>query len=209
MTRVPAHDPKCYLCPGNERAGGAKNPEYSATYLKHEEEQNERIVIQNGDWVVLLPYWATWPYETLLLPRPVSHEPPNAAASAAFTVEKNNCRLFIFILISSICLRRTQHTSESDMASGSVDCLRVARRRPVALAVIGRTKIRAALDHFSCDARSRLRRIVALRLSDPAWVARRATRSAGNMRVTGGIPILGPLPDIAGHIEQAVTVGRK
>jgi UDPglucose--hexose-1-phosphate uridylyltransferase len=192
----PAHDPKCYLCPGNERAGGAKNPEYSATYvftndfaaivpngertfasgdlirsqpvsgtcrvicfsprhdwtlpemplqairgvvdvwaaqteelsrdyrwvqvfenkgdimgcsnphphgqiwasdfipnepakedsqqlahwceraslllldyLKHEEEQNERIVIQNGDWVVLLPYWATWPYETLLLPR--------------------------------------------------------------------------------------------------------------------------------------------
>ena len=192
----PAHDPKCYLCPGNERAGGAKNPEYSATYvftndfaaivpngeqtlasgnllrrqpvsgtcrvicfsprhdwtlpempleairgivdvwaeqteelgrdyrwvqvfenkgdimgcsnphphgqiwasdfvpnepakedrqqlahwreraslllldyLKHEEEQNERIVIQNEDWVVLLPYWATWPYETLLLPR--------------------------------------------------------------------------------------------------------------------------------------------
>ena len=192
----PAHDPKCYLCPGNERVGGAKNPEYSATYvftndfaaivpngertlasgdmllsqpvsgtcrvicfsprhdwtlpempleairdvvdvwaeqtqelgrdyrwvqvfenkgdimgcsnphphgqiwasdfipnepakedrqqlahwreraslllldyLKQEEEQNERIVIQNGDWVVLLPYWATWPYETLLLPR--------------------------------------------------------------------------------------------------------------------------------------------
>ena len=22
----PAHDPKCYLCPGNERAGGAKTP---------------------------------------------------------------------------------------------------------------------------------------------------------------------------------------
>jgi UDPglucose--hexose-1-phosphate uridylyltransferase len=192
----PVHDPKCYLCPGNERAGGAKNLEYSATYvftndfaaivpnregmfasgdllrsqpvsgtcrvicfsprhdwtlpemplqairgvvdvwaeqteelgrdyrwvqvfenkgdimgcsnphphgqiwasdfipnepakedrqqsaywreraslllfdyLKHEEEQNERIVIQNGDWVVLLPYWAAWPYETLLLPR--------------------------------------------------------------------------------------------------------------------------------------------
>jgi UDPglucose--hexose-1-phosphate uridylyltransferase len=192
----PAHDPKCYLCPGNERAGGIKNPGYSATYvftndfaaimpngehtltggdllrsqpisgtcrvicfsprhdltlpempleairsvldvwaeqteelgrnyrwvqifenkgdimgcsnphphgqiwasdfipnepakedrqqlthwrdrespllvdyLKHEQERNERIVIQNGDWVVLVPYWATWPYETLLLPR--------------------------------------------------------------------------------------------------------------------------------------------
>jgi UDPglucose--hexose-1-phosphate uridylyltransferase len=38
-------------------------------YLKHEEQQNERIVIQNEHWVVLLPYWATWPYETLVLPR--------------------------------------------------------------------------------------------------------------------------------------------
>jgi len=192
----PTHDPKCYLCPGNERAGGAKNPEYDATYvftndfaaivpngeptfasgelircqpvsgtcrvicfsprhdwtlpemplqairgvvdvwatqteelgksyswvqvfenkgdimgcsnphphgqiwasdfipnepakedrqqlahlrergslllldyLRHEQEQNERIVIHNVDWVVLVPYWATWPYETLLLPR--------------------------------------------------------------------------------------------------------------------------------------------
>ena len=26
------YDPNCYLCPGNERAGGAKNPDYSGTY---------------------------------------------------------------------------------------------------------------------------------------------------------------------------------
>ena len=194
----PAYDPKCYLCPGNERAGGAKNPQYTATcvftndfaamlpngarsdspgsggllcnesvsgtcrvicfsprhdwtlpempveairgvvevwaeqteelgrnyhwiqvfenkgdvmgcsnphphgqiwasdfipnepakedrqqlahlrqhgslllldYLKLEMEQNERIVVQNDDWVALLPYWATWPYEILLVPR--------------------------------------------------------------------------------------------------------------------------------------------
>jgi UDPglucose--hexose-1-phosphate uridylyltransferase len=32
-------------------------------------QQNERIVIQNEDWVALLPYWATWPYEVLLVPR--------------------------------------------------------------------------------------------------------------------------------------------
>jgi UDPglucose--hexose-1-phosphate uridylyltransferase len=38
-------------------------------YLKHEEKQSERIVLQNEGWVALLPYWATWPYETLLLPR--------------------------------------------------------------------------------------------------------------------------------------------
>ena len=26
------YNPKCYLCPGNERAGGAKNPNYTGTY---------------------------------------------------------------------------------------------------------------------------------------------------------------------------------
>jgi UDPglucose--hexose-1-phosphate uridylyltransferase len=28
-----AYDPACYLCPGNERAGGARTPEYDATYV--------------------------------------------------------------------------------------------------------------------------------------------------------------------------------
>lgn len=29
----PAHDPQCYLCPGNERAGGAQNPDYAETFV--------------------------------------------------------------------------------------------------------------------------------------------------------------------------------
>ena len=29
----PAHDPTCYLCPGNERAGGKANPNYATTYV--------------------------------------------------------------------------------------------------------------------------------------------------------------------------------
>ena len=29
----PPHDPTCYLCPGNERAGGARNPNYTGTYV--------------------------------------------------------------------------------------------------------------------------------------------------------------------------------
>lgn len=28
----PEYDPSCYLCPGNDRAGGASNPEYTSTY---------------------------------------------------------------------------------------------------------------------------------------------------------------------------------
>ena len=29
----PRYDPSCYLCPGNERAGGVKNPKYESTYV--------------------------------------------------------------------------------------------------------------------------------------------------------------------------------
>ena len=30
---LPAYDPACYLCPGNERAGGVRNPAYTSTYV--------------------------------------------------------------------------------------------------------------------------------------------------------------------------------
>lgn len=29
----PAYDPKCYLCPGNSRAGGFQNPDYKSTFV--------------------------------------------------------------------------------------------------------------------------------------------------------------------------------
>lgn len=38
-------------------------------YAKREIDEQERIVYQNDDWLVVVPFWATWPYETLLLPK--------------------------------------------------------------------------------------------------------------------------------------------
>ncbi|MGJ8642114.1 MAG: UDP-glucose--hexose-1-phosphate uridylyltransferase [Luteolibacter sp.] len=38
-------------------------------YVASEIEKNERIVATNEHWVFLVPYWAVWPFETLLLPR--------------------------------------------------------------------------------------------------------------------------------------------
>ncbi|NIA31203.1 MAG: UDP-glucose--hexose-1-phosphate uridylyltransferase [Actinobacteria bacterium] len=38
-------------------------------YLHLESEQRERIVVENKHWLVVVPFWATWPFETLLLPR--------------------------------------------------------------------------------------------------------------------------------------------
>jgi UDPglucose--hexose-1-phosphate uridylyltransferase len=36
---------------------------------KREVEDQSRVVCQNEDWVWLIPYWAVWPFEILLLPR--------------------------------------------------------------------------------------------------------------------------------------------
>ncbi|MEK4035695.1 UDP-glucose--hexose-1-phosphate uridylyltransferase [Methylocystis sp. IM3] len=38
-------------------------------YLALELEQEERIVCANDAFVALVPFWATWPFETMLLPR--------------------------------------------------------------------------------------------------------------------------------------------
>lgn len=32
-TALPEYDPTCYLCPGNERAGGIRNPQYTGTFV--------------------------------------------------------------------------------------------------------------------------------------------------------------------------------
>ena len=38
-------------------------------YVKRESEQKERVVVENSDWVAVVPFWAVWPFEMLLLPR--------------------------------------------------------------------------------------------------------------------------------------------
>ncbi|MBA6152186.1 UDP-glucose--hexose-1-phosphate uridylyltransferase [Gelidibacter maritimus] len=38
-------------------------------YLKQELEVNERIIYQNEDFVVLTPFWAIWPFETMIAPK--------------------------------------------------------------------------------------------------------------------------------------------
>lgn len=38
-------------------------------YAAGETAQRERIVIEDAHWLVVIPYWAVWPFETLLMPR--------------------------------------------------------------------------------------------------------------------------------------------
>lgn len=38
-------------------------------YAHKESAQGERVVVENDDWLVVVPFWAAWPFETLLLPK--------------------------------------------------------------------------------------------------------------------------------------------
>ena len=38
-------------------------------YVEKELEKKERVVVENAHWMVVVPYWAAWPFETLLLPK--------------------------------------------------------------------------------------------------------------------------------------------
>ncbi|MBD0831855.1 UDP-glucose--hexose-1-phosphate uridylyltransferase [Aestuariibaculum sediminum] len=43
------------------------------TYLTQELEKKERIIFENDDFVVLIPFWAVWPFETMIVPK--KHQP--------------------------------------------------------------------------------------------------------------------------------------
>ena len=38
-------------------------------YVNREHDKKERVVVENNDWLVCVPFWAAWPFETLLLPK--------------------------------------------------------------------------------------------------------------------------------------------
>ena len=38
-------------------------------YASKELEKKERIVVTNEDWIAVVPFWAVWPFETMVLPK--------------------------------------------------------------------------------------------------------------------------------------------
>lgn len=40
-----------------------------ADYAAEELKRRERIVVETDEWLAVVPYWAAWPFETLLLPK--------------------------------------------------------------------------------------------------------------------------------------------
>ena len=62
-------------------------------YAAREIDKNERVVAINEDWLVVVPYWAAWPFETLLLPRFSA-----ARLTDLTTAQKNNLARILKIL---------------------------------------------------------------------------------------------------------------
>ena len=40
-----------------------------SAYAAEESRRGARVVVENDEWIVVVPYWAVWPFETLVLPR--------------------------------------------------------------------------------------------------------------------------------------------
>ena len=65
----------------NQRAWLAANGTNMLLRLAEQEAGGPRVVVENADWLAIVPWWAGWPFETLLLPRFAIARLPGLAAS--------------------------------------------------------------------------------------------------------------------------------
>ncbi len=83
------------------RYRGSHGSSMLVDYAAHEADSGERTIAINDHWIVVVPYWAYWPYETLVLPRrdvasllEVSVDETEALAEVLRTMLRGFDRLF-------------------------------------------------------------------------------------------------------------------
>ncbi|MCC6589942.1 MAG: UDP-glucose--hexose-1-phosphate uridylyltransferase [Bryobacterales bacterium] len=103
------YDPKCYLCPGNERAGGKHNPPYTSTF------------VFDNDFSALLP--DTPPFET------------NEAGLFAARAERGLCRVVCFSPDHSLTVARMDTGAITTVVDTWVDQFRDLAAQPFINAV--------------------------------------------------------------------------
>jgi UDPglucose--hexose-1-phosphate uridylyltransferase len=86
QTRYQEQKGKCLLC----------------DYIALEERAAERIVVRNDEWIAMVPFWAVWPFETILLPARHVGSIPEMDAAARDGLADLLCRM----------LRRYDHLFE-------------------------------------------------------------------------------------------------
>lgn len=63
------------------------------TYLDQELQKEERIIFQNNDFVVLIPFWAVWPYETMIIPKKKSPDISELSSKERFAFAESISKL--------------------------------------------------------------------------------------------------------------------
>ena len=67
----------------NQRAYAAANgAPLLVDYARHERQRRVRVVHENASWLAVVPYWAVWPFETLILPTAHVARLPDVAPAA-------------------------------------------------------------------------------------------------------------------------------
>jgi UDPglucose--hexose-1-phosphate uridylyltransferase len=59
-------------------------------YVNLEREKAERVVLENDHWAVVVPFWAVWPFEALLLPRRHVLQLPDLTAAERDSLAQNH-----------------------------------------------------------------------------------------------------------------------
>ncbi len=95
------------------------------------------------------------------------------------------------------------------MTHTGVDHLGAAGSRAIAPAVVVGAEERTALDHLARHTELRLVPVEARRDVGAPRVGGHTARRVGVVGMPGGVPVGGPLPDVAGHVEQPEVVGRE
>src|SRR5262245_37378867 len=103
----------------------------------------------------------------------------------------------------------TDDASKSDVARRRIDGLRMTRGGAISAAITWRAQMRAAFQHFARNFDVGLTRIVAVGFGSTAGIFRYATRFWRIGLMLRRVPVAGPLPYVADHVVEAVTVRRK
>ena len=79
-----------------------KQSKLLADYRDTECRNTERVIVENDQWVVLIPFWAVWPYETLVLPKYEVSRFGDIDMSALKEFAKINQKLLLAFFVSCL-----------------------------------------------------------------------------------------------------------
>ena len=130
----------------------------------------------------------------------ITHILAAADAFAAGAPQHDDMTLVVARVLYGQLTLRPHDATEADVTGGGVDRVRVTGGRPVAAAIVRRTQVGAAFEHFARNPDLGLRGVV-------ARIFGAATRIVGNAAgflPFGGmarvVPVRGPLPYVADHV---------